>query len=51
MYTVVYKTAQNKYYSFVAPVASRHQAILDFAAFFNYSRDLQLVSVTAKQIG
>jgi|Laugrefa1bdmlbdn_1035148.scaffolds.fasta_scaffold325270_1 hypothetical protein len=50
MYTVIYKTATNKCYSFVAPVATRQQAILDFACFFNYSKDLQLVAVTAKLI-
>ena len=50
MYTVIYKTATNKIYSFVAPVATRAQAISDFACFFNYSKDLQLVSVTAKLI-
>lgn len=50
MYTVVYKTATNKSYSFVAPCATRAQAILDFACFFNYSKDLQLVAVTPKLI-
>ena len=50
MYTVIYKTAQNKCYSFVAPVATRQQAIADFACFFNNSKDLQLVSVTPKLI-
>jgi hypothetical protein len=48
MFTVVYKSATNKFYSFVAPVATRAEAIADFACFFNYSKDLQLVSVTAK---
>jgi hypothetical protein len=48
MYTVIYKTATNKTYSFVAPVATRQQAILDFACFFNNNKDLTLVSVTAK---
>lgn len=50
MYTVVYKTATNNVYSFVAPVATRALAIADFACFFNYKKDLQLVSVTQKLI-
>jgi hypothetical protein len=50
MYTVLYKTATNKCYSFVAPVATRAQAVQDFACFFNNNKDLQLVSVTPKLI-
>lgn len=50
MYTVVYKTQTNKVYKFVAPVATRAQAVQDFACFFNYSKDLTLLAVTAKLI-
>jgi hypothetical protein len=50
MFVVVYKTATNKTYSFWAPVATRAEAISDFAAFFNYDKTLNLVSVTPKLI-
>jgi hypothetical protein len=48
MFTVVYKTQANNTYSFVAPVATRADAIADFACFFNYRKDLTLVAVTPK---
>lgn len=48
MFTVVYKTQTNKAYSFVAQCLTRAEAIQDFCVFFNYSKDLTLVSVTAK---
>lgn len=50
MFVVVYKTATNNIYSFWAPVATRAEAISDFAAFFNYDKTLNLVSVTPKLI-
>ena len=49
MFTVVYKTQTNKAYTFVAQCATRAEAISDFACFFNYKKDLTLLSVTAKQ--
>lgn len=48
MFTVVYKTQTNTTYSFVAPCATRAEAIADFCTFFNYKKDLTLLSVTAK---
>ncbi len=48
MFTIVYKTQTNQSYSFVAPVATRAEALQDFSTFFNYKQDLTLVSVTAK---
>jgi protein involved in ribonucleotide reduction len=48
MFVVVYKTKTNNTYSFVAPVATRQEAVSDFSCFFNYQKDLKLVSVTPK---
>jgi hypothetical protein len=48
MFTVVYKTKTNQMYSFVAPVATRQEAVSDFSCFFNYQKDLTLVAVTPK---
>lgn len=50
MFVVVYKTATNNMYSFLAPVASRAEALADFVQFFNYDRHLTLVSITPKLI-
>ena len=50
MFVVVYKTATNNTYSFLAPVTTRAEAIADFATFFNYDKTLNLVSVTPKLI-
>lgn len=50
MFVVVYKTVTNKKYSFWTPVATRAEAISDFACFFNYDKQLTLVSVTPKLI-
>lgn len=48
MFTVVYKSQTNNTYNFVAPVATRQEAIADFCTFFNYEKNFQLVAVTPK---
>ena len=50
MFVVVYKTATNNTYHFTAPVTSRAEALADFVQFFNYDKQLTLVSITPKLI-